>query len=233
MKNKYIIATILAAIMVLSVVALVPSALANPKDADGNKIEGQLAYKINVIGVPENHDSYGAEKGSGRRIFIPLVTDKNGKNICDITGDIPDVPYEVDPVTIKGGVKILVTDGNFDVIDGSAMDGEAAFSMPANNYDVYIAAKGTPKKSDRNACLDLEAYVTDIRDTEGTNLYFIGSVDVDRSKGKPRYININKLFYVDGNPKAQSYLSSPFEDYFWQLYNDGLRNMEIRFYIAP
>ena len=220
MKNKYILGIALVAIMVLSVVAFVPGALAAPtKDVDpGTK----LVYKLNIIGVPKEGGasfSPGAEAGNGRRIFIPLKT-TNYVDPCTTTGGQNNPDTSMEPTK---GVKIKVSEGPFDVVDGNAVtDKVAAFTMPAARYDVYVAAKGKP-----GGCLDLEAYTH-----SGPDLVFIGSIDVDRDSkgGKPKYININHLLYDSG---GNAYYSAPYYDYFWQLYNNGLRHMEVRFYEAP
>jgi len=184
---------------------------------------GKLVYKFNIIGVPRDTASPGAEDGNGRRIFIPLHT-VNYQDPCSTTGGQNNPGATYTPVQVPDkGVKISVSDGAFNIVDGDAVaDKYAAFTMPADNYDVYVVAKGKP-----GGCLDLEAYTY-----LGETLIFIGSIDVDRTTGKPRWQNINHLLYVGGNGDA--YFADPYQDYFWQLYNNGLRNMEVRFYqVSP
>ena len=222
MKNKYILATIVAAIMVLSVVALIPSALANPKDENGDKILGHLAYKINFIGVPKDSKfSPGASAGNGIRIFIPLKTNHQKRNVCDLNSGPGEGWYKYGDLELDKGVKIKVSDGPFDVVDGNAVDDKyAEIKMPAKTYNVFVAAHGKP-----GGCLDLDAYYT----KDNTNYYLIGTIDVDRSTGKPKYININHILYDGSTP----YYAGAYGDYFWQIYNDNLRHMEVRFYEVP
>ena len=183
--------------------------------ATAAKPPGKLAWKFNIIGVPRDTAAHGAEEGNGGRIFIPLVTDSY-KDPCSTTGGQNNPDTTLAPTK---GVKIKVSAGPFDIVDGDAVaDKQAAFTMPApQHYDVYIAAKGKP-----GGCLDLEAYTY-----LDTTLIFIGSLDIDRTTGKPRWKNVNFLLY---GPNGEIFFADPYFDYFWQLYNNGLRNMEVRFY---
>jgi len=180
---------------------------------------GKLAWKFNIIGVPRGTAAPGAEAGNGGRIFIPLRTDWY-TDPC-LTTDGQNNP-DTSMVPTKG-VKIKVSAGAFDIVDGDAVaDKVAAFTMPAAHYDVYIIAKGKP-----GGCLDLEAYT--YTTVEGVvTMIFIGSIDIDRATGKPQWQNVNFLLY---GPNGEIYFADPYFDYFWQLYNNGLRNMQIRFYI--
>lgn len=175
---------------------------------------GKLAWKFNIIGVPRGTAAPGAEAGNGGRIFIPLRTDWY-TDPCVTTGGTNNPDTTMVPTK---GVKIKVSAGAFDIVDGDAVaDKVAAFTMPAAHYDVYIAAKGKP-----GGCLDLEAYTT-----LDTTLIFVGSIDIDRTTGKPQWQNVNFLLYGSGE---EIFFADPYIDYFWQMYNNGLRNMEIRFY---
>ncbi len=212
MKNKLVMAVALA-ILAAAVIVPMQTALAEqPPYID----DGKLAYKINIIGVPKDTQfSPGAEDGNGRRIFIPLKTDYY-VDPCSTTGGQNNPDTSLVP---EKGVKIMVSNGSFDVVDGNAVgDKVAAFTMPNGTYNVYIAAKGKP-----GGCLDLEAYTTN-----DTGLIFIGSIDVDRTTGQPKWQKINNLLYGSG---GEAYFADPYSDYFWQLYNNGLRNMEVRFYV--
>jgi len=189
--------------------------------ATAAKPPGKLAWKFNIIGVPRDTAAPGAEAGSGGRIFIPLVTTWY-RDPCSTTnewnqGSIPTLAPDK-------GVKIKVSEGPFDIVDGDAVaDKVAAFTMPVSQYDIYIVAKGKP-----GGCLDLEAYTYET--VEGVvTLIPIGHVDIDRTTGKPKWQNINFLLYGPYGP----WFADPYFDYFWQLYNNGLRNMEVRFYIPP
>ena len=208
----------LIALLTIGVVLLAYTVVPAVTAASTTQPRGQMAYKFNIIGVPRDSASPGAEDGNGRRIFIPLTTSFY-KDPCDTTGGQNNPDATSDPVLAPtNGVKIKVSEGLFDIVDGDAVaDKEASFTMPAARYDVYIAAKGKP-----GGCLDLEAYTT-----LDTTLIFVGSVDIDRKTGKPQWQNIKNLLY---GPGGEIFFADPYQDYFWQLYNNGLRNMEVRFY---
>ncbi len=186
-----------------------------------DKPPGKLAFKFNIIGVPRDTAAPGAEDGNGRRIFIPLKTTWYS-DPCDTVGGQNNPGAKNIPVEVPAkGVSIKVSEGPFDIVDGDAVeDKEAKFTMPTAEYDVYVIAKGKP-----GGCLDLEAYTY-----EGETLIFIGSIDVDRTNGKPKWQSIKGLLYGNGF----AWFADPYEGYFWQLYNNGLRNMEVRFYeVSP
>ena len=209
MKRSTILSTCALSMVVLSTFFFTTATVS------ADKPPGKLAWKFNIIGVPRGTAAPGAEAGNGGRIFIPLKTDWY-TDPCATTGGKNNPDTTLVPTK---GVKISVSEGPFDIVDGDAVaDKQAAFTMPADHYDVYIAAKGKP-----GGCLDLEAYTT-LTDT----LIFIGSVDIDRSTGKPKWTNVNFLLY---GPNGEIYFADPYLDYFWQLYNNGLRNMEVRFYV--
>jgi len=87
----------------------------------------------------------------------------------------------------------------FDTYGDAVADKVAAFTMPAAYYDVYIA-KGKP-----GGCLDLEAYT--YTTVEGVvTLLFIGSIEIDRATGKPKWQNINFLLY---GPNGEIFFADP------------------------
>jgi len=186
-------------------------------------------YNLNILGkanaMPGDYDNVNRHT-----IFIPLVTDWYA-NPCDTTGTEQPVTewdrtvydsYPAKGVTLRMAAS---PDGNFQVVDGNAIDDKkAAFLIPyaEYGYDVYIAAKGKPAKEGKyEACMDIDAY-----SWNGTQYVFVGHADVDRVTGKPQWQNVKYLLY-DGNIP---YFSDYLEDYFWQLYNNGVRLMQVRFY---
>lgn len=204
--------------LVLPLLLVIATLIVSTPIATAAKPPGKLAWKFNIIGVPRDTAAPGAEAGNGGRIFIPLATDSYTDPCSTIGGqNNPDTS-----MVPSKGVKIKVSAGPFDIVDGDAVaDKTAAFTMPASHYDVYIVAKGKP-----GGCLDLEAYTYTMSDTTVT-LVFVGSIDIDRATGKPKWQNVNFLLY---GPNGEIFFADPYFDYFWQLYNNGLRNMEVRFY---
>ena len=204
--------------MVVSAVSVVFAGLKPGTDFNGPH------YNLNIIGVqnPKNGDMDNPKRHT---IFIPLVTDwyqdpcattgpdksNNGEDIGEVSA-LPD-----------RGVRLRIgpsPDDKFYVVDGDATNGYAEFLMPPtpNGYDVYISGKGKP-----SGCLDIDAYLFD----DSTTYYFIGHVDVDRTTGQPKWQNAKWLLYGVG---GVVYFADSYELYFWQLYNNNLRLMQIRFY---
>ena len=157
-------------------------------------------------------------------IFIPLYTDwytdpcltsGSGSNKGDVTGIVSELPEK--------GVRLRIgpsTTGDIMVTDGNATDDKyAELLVPPtpNGYDVWLSGKGKP-----GGCLDIDAYLVD-----STTYYFIGHVDVDRKTGAPTWQNAKWLLYGSG---GTAYFADPNDLYFWQLYNNGLRLMQVRFY---
>jgi len=194
------------------------------KDFNGPHFNLNILGKVNIgegdMNNPDRHT-----------IFIPLVTDWY-TDPCDTTGpnaNNGDVPGVVSALPEKG-IRLKIgpsPDDSFYVIDGNAVyDKYAEIQMPAaqNGYDVYVSGKGKP-----GGCLDVDAYLVDVGGTT-TTMYFIGHVDVDRKTGQPKWQNANFLLYDSG---GNAYFADPLDNYFWQLYNNGLRLMQIRFYPTP
>jgi hypothetical protein len=184
--------------------------------AEAAKPSGKLAYNLNIIGRPNDYRGGGADNGSRHTIFMPLVTD-NYTDSCGTTGGQNNPDTTLAPTK---GVKLnLVAGTNFSVIDGDATDKEATLQVippTSGSFNVYGLAKGKP-----GGCLDLESYVLN-----GTELVFLGSVDLDRGKGKPVSVNLTQLIY----PSGVNLFADPFSGLFWQLYNNGLRLLNVRFY---
>jgi hypothetical protein len=181
-------------------------------------------YNLNVIGVPHDKLFGNFDNTNRHTIFIPLYTDwyadpclTSGPN--SNKGDVPGVVSELP----SKGVRLRIgpsADGSFSVTDGNATDDKyAELLMPAtpNGYDVWISGKGKP-----GGCLDIDAYLID-----SLTYYFIGHVDVDRKTGEPTWQNAKWLLY---GSNGTAFFADPNDLYFWQLYNNGLRLMQVRFY---
>lgn len=175
-------------------------------------------FNLNIIGVPQDKINGNFDNTDRHTIFIPLVTDFT-TDPCLTTGTRQETEYPVKGVQLRIGPS---GDDNFYVVDGNATDDKyAEFLMPAatNGYDVYLAGKGKP-----GGCLDIDAY-TDTLATGG--LGYIGHVDVDRKTGAPKWQKVNFLLYDNS---GLPYFADPNIEYWWQLYNNGLRLLSVRFY---
>jgi len=213
MKKVLVIA--LVVVMLASLIGVSTAAMAGK----GNSMPSGAHYNLNIIGwansVQADGDVWNGNDGgnNGHRIFIPLkttyVTDP-----CITTG--PQEAVDLTANAPQKGVKITVTQGDsFGVLDCDATDGSAEFQMQAGNYDVYARALGKP-----GGCLDLDAYVFD-----GDLYYLVGHIDLDRVSKKPVTKNVTQQLF--GSLDVFSY-----EDYFWQVYNNGLKLFQLRFYEA-
>jgi hypothetical protein len=184
--------------------------------AEAAKPDGKLAYNLNVIGRPNDYKGSGADNGSRHTIFMPLKTD-NYTDPCGTTGGQNNPDTTQVPVN---GVTLNIVGGNsFSVLDGDATDKSATLQVvppSSGSFNVYAEARGKP-----GGCLDLESYVYN-----DTTLVFLGSVDVDRGTGKPTKVNLTNLIY----PNGVDLFADPYSGLFWQLYNNGLRLMNVRFY---
>ena len=216
-RIRGILAFVVAGAAALSV-ATVPSDLA-PK-AEAAAPPGKLAYNLNILGKPKTYTGGGADNGSRHTIFIPLVTD-NYTDPCGTTGGQNNPDTTLAPTK---GIKLsLVAGDSFSVLDGDAtQDKQATLQVvppTSGTFLVYAAAKGKP-----GGCLDLESYVYN-----ADTLVFLGSVDVDRKTGQPKVVNLTNLIY----PSGVDLFADPYSGLFWQLYNNGLRLMNIKFFEAP
>lgn len=214
---KKLIAIVLAVTLMATISGVALAKPNNDGPKPGTDFKGPHET-LNIIGVPQDKTNGNFDNPNRGTIFIPLVTD-NYVDPCGTTGPgQSQVPEK--------GVRLRIgpsADGTFYVVDGNATDDDyAEFRMPAtpNGYDVYISGKGKP-----GGCLDIEAY-----QYYDYTYYFIGHVDVDRNTGQPKWQNAKWLLYGGG---GVVYFADENVLYFWQLYNNGLRNMQIRFYPTP
>ena len=222
MKKKVVVVMVVALALAMVVSGVGVAFAGNGGPQPGQDFKGPH-YNLNIIGMDKTKDA-AMDNPSRHTIFIPLVTDWYS-DPCVTTGtksNRGEDPGEVSALPEKG-VRLKIgpsPDDKFYVIDGNALDDKyAEFLMPAapNGYDVWISGKGKP-----GGCLDIDAYQDD-----GDTMYFIGHVDVDRKTGQPKWQNAKFLLYGAG---GVAYFADPLDTYFWQLYNNNLRLLQIRFY---
>ena len=149
----------------------------------------------------------------GRRIFVPLV----------------------------GSTKILLREGEFDVLDANGTDGSAAFQLPnpdadgdgVTSYSVFVRALGKPGGSET-----ITSCATDV-DT-GEEVCSVGSAVLVRERGGSKFTNFSReLLFVtadldgDGVVDRVPLFGDGLEDFFWDVDNQGLRLAQMRFYPVP
>jgi hypothetical protein len=174
----------------------------------------------------------------------------------DVTDDEEPTYFDTDPAK---GVKLYFTAGegpeDFEVVDRDVCDGRGEIVIPTYDVDgtpylavdVYIRVLGQPNK-----CMRINGYAED----EMQGLWFwSGTVTLKRMPGKSTFEKINELFLVwwcdvcDDDDVAMEYCAeaelgqcilgteeelSVFDDrltgYFWDIENNGARNVQVRLY---
>lgn len=199
-------------------------------------------FELNVIGLAQctmTEDGVypdcfkGNDRPGGHVIFVPLKTSQS-EDIC-VDSPIAD-PTDVTVAELQKGVRILVTDAYGDqlkVIDSDATDGTARFNLPDGCYDVFAAAAGKP-----GGCMDVDTIVCyDIIDDVLTQVdcranlsndkfVQVAHIDVDRSTGKPKWDNVTSELLTSAGVGTGD---DGYFDYFWQIYNQYVRIMKLRF----
>ena len=204
----------------------------------GNNMPSGPHYELGLIGRPNIYKGSGTDNSNRHTIFIPL--DTNDPEGC-VGG------------CVDGKVKLLMTQSGdgFRVVDGDATnDGRAKFNIAPGYYAVFARALGKPGGN-----IDFIAWFTYWLD-EGENMLsdaiWLGNVNLTRNAKKPQTVNISKLFYYtgclwydpdgvpDSNDEYQDCYSNEwvfdvdgFSEYWWDVDNNGLKRLEIRFYPVP
>jgi hypothetical protein len=196
-------------------------------------------YNLNLIGKKVDWNAQGDFDNPDRHtMFVPLST----TGLTFPVGGTEEIPFDT-----LDGIKISMTSGEeFKVIDGNAFDdGECAFQLGPDKYDVYIVAKGKPG-GDADITGWVYAKATD------EYLFPIGHINVSRSK---KWKDITDMFEVDDSeddvPWGDWGITPPeypmwvFDyltflakwlpdyksaEYFWQLVNNNVRLIQVRFY---
>jgi|ERR1041384_4660736 hypothetical protein len=175
----------------------------------GNGVPSGPHYDLNIIGVPKDKTA-DMTGDNGHRIFVPL----------------------------DGNVKILLTEGPFQVLDANGTDNTpAAFQLPnpdstnsgATLYSVYARALGKPGGKSFLVTCGLDSLGTQFCSTD--TAFFV------RSKGKQSFTNVSKeLLYIyadingDGIIDRVPLFDSSLQSYFWDYDNNGLKLLQLRFY---
>ena len=236
MKNKYILGIALVAIMVLSVVAFVPAAMAGKGGEKGNGAptgsDYKLAYHLNVIGAPND-----------KNVNID-DTNSNGHRIVVTLGSRSRIHLEQAPAD----------DNTFRVLDWIGTDNDGATlqmpnpfidqpavtegtNLPTNLdnyvYEIYVRALGPPNKG---AEIIPGVYVDNVP------YYSVGTVEVTRKNGKDgqarfseRTIDLTHVVTeIEGTQYTIPLFSEGYEGFFWDYDNTNeLKLLQIRFYLRP
>jgi hypothetical protein len=205
-------------LLCLAVASLMLAGCAEPPRDDsaemavtGNGAPSGAHYNLNLIGVPKDK-SASMTGNQGHRIFVPL----------------------------QGKTKILLSEGDFQVLDANGTDGSASFQLPSPDpdgdgttaYSVWARALGAPGGSSTTT--------TCATDAAGELYCSVESMVLVREKGKSTFSNVSQqLLYVyadidgDGDVDRVPLFSDDLQDYYWDYDNKGLKLAQLRFYPIP
>ncbi|HEY6192141.1 MAG TPA: hypothetical protein VI215_07435 [Bacteroidota bacterium] len=175
----------------------------------GNGAPSGAHYNLNIIGVPKGKTA-DMTNSDGHTIFVAL----------------------------DGNTKIMLSPGDFQVLDRNGTDGSASFQLPnpdsgntgTTTYSVFARALGKPGGS---------AFSTTCgTDSLGTTYCSTDTAVFVRNKGKGSFTNVSKeLLYIyaliNGTLTRIPLFDSSLQDYYWGYTNNGLRLLQLRFYQVP
>ena len=191
-----------------------------------------------------SNDAVSSGKGSSFQVNGPHYNLNiiGAKTVGDIGNSMGHTLF----VQLNGKTKIIMTqaaDGQFVVTDRNGLDGSASFNIAPGKYNIYARGLGKPGGSTK---IDAYGEFTDALD--GTQLVLLGYVNIERTKGTPKNVNINNLFYVDVTlclevnlETGACYKEGVYTDYWvfdieellnywWEYDNQGLKLLQVRFY---
>lgn len=191
----------------------------------GNDFPSGPHYELGLIGRPNDYNGSGTDNSNRHNVFIPL----------DTSG------------YVDGRVQLYMQQGEqFLVVDGDATDGRGTFQIGPGYYAVFARALGKPGGN-----IKFDAYFTFWYDeTNGvlSDAIWLGNVDLTRGiqkdgqwvGTKPQTKEISKLFYYTGDvttvsgttPYTNEWVFDipEFYEYWWDIDNNGLKRLEVRFY---
>jgi hypothetical protein len=185
-------------------------------EGNGNGAPSGPHYNLNIIGVPKDKTA-DMDDNNGHRIFVKLY------NKTDKT-------------------KILLTEGEYQVLDANGTDGTAAFQLPraddgnggVTEYSVWVRALGKPGGS---AVIATCATDPSTGDEECAVEQYTLTMRT-KGKGGNKFTNVSSYLlyvYADLGDGIQLYplFGDALEDYFWSYNNNGLKLAQFRFYEMP
>jgi len=203
-----------------------------------------LGCLANACGGAPSHDSSGIDDlqanatgngvPSGPHFNLNIIGVPTGKTMTGGSGNVIFVPE-------TGSTKILLSEGDFAVLDKNGTDGSAAFQLPnpdptnsgTTTYSVFARALGKPGGSSTTTTCATDP-------TTGEVVCSLFSSVLVRSGGKQTFTNVSKeLLFVftdlDGNGTLDRFnlFNSALTDFFWQYDNNGLKLAQLRFYQVP
>jgi len=224
---------LLATLVLILVLAVVIPAAAQT----GNGAPNGAHYNLNIIGVPKGKTA-DMTGNNGHRIFVPLGKDgvTAGTKIYLIEGDEPDA---------------------FAVLDANGTDGRAEFMLPLPaecyatinpntggidtpasctvSYTVWARALGKPGgQAWMKTCVEDP-------DLPGGYLCSVAeyTLHLERKNGRSQFENVTEeLLFVSANFDLDDAIEHVqifdpmFDSYYWQYDNQGLKLLQLRFYMG-
>ncbi len=218
------VALVLAAIITMPAFALAATT--------GNGAINGPHFTLNLLGKDWDNGDFS------ETLLNPVVKEDEGHRIF---------------VKLDGKTRIMLSEGDFGVVDADGTDGKAAFSLPAPGdvvdpetqeyiaenaeYLIFIRVLGKPEGSatmTAGAYTDLDGNVW-ILSTESITL---GQSDADvNRKSPPKFVDVTKqlttILYdydADGTVERVPLFDDAYEGYFWDYDNSGLKHVQMRFY---
>jgi len=225
----------------MAVAALIGT-MAVSAQTKGNGGPSGAHWGFNIIGHPKG---ISGDDSNGRSIMVPL---RNATGPNEITCEQDQVKFtdDIEPTfqtQAPTGARIYFKPGpTFEIIDRDATDADGAtIQVPVEedgetiSFDIYIRVLGKP-----NTCMDIDAFALDA----DQGLYFwAGRVDLNRKTGKSVFVKVNGLFEVNfcqvdpdsdtcvpSTEELLSVFNDVFQDYFWNILNNGTRLVQVRLY---
>ena len=232
--------------VILLLVLLIIAAPAAAQPMPDLKLSG-THYQFNIIGHPKG---ISGDDSGGRSIMVPLKNAGSG-GVATLTCADSEIQWKDDlgptaSTSVPAGARIHFEYGDtFAILDRDATDGDAWIQVPfydpttdENQFDIYLRVLGKP-----NTCMSIDAFAYDA-DSGSNGIYFwAGSVTVNRRTGKSTWVKVNYLFdvwfceidpatnqCVSGTSAEYSVFNDIFEDYFWNIVNNGTRIVQVRLY---
>jgi hypothetical protein len=196
------------------------------KPIDGTDSDGDPSYKgngapsgshytLNILGMEKSKGKTEAEtlNSNGRRIFVDL----------------------------GGSTRILLTMGEFDVIDYDGTDGMATFQLPnpdpnctgTTEYSVFVRGLGGGGSADIETCIE-DKTTGDTYCSSTDSESNVVKVSGPKGSGAAKFENVSRqLLYVTIEGKRYPLFADSNYYYFWDYDNKGLRLAQMRFYEIP
>jgi len=182
------------------------------KAVGGNGSPSGAHFNLNIIGMDKDK-SADMNGNNGHRIFVVLW----------------------------GNTKIMLKEGDFQVLDANGTDGRAEFQLPnpdpendgVTEYSVFARALGKPGGSSTTTTCATDPVT-------GEEYCSIYSMVLVRNKGKSSFSNVSReLLYIyadidgDGDVERLPLFDGALDEYYWSYDNQGLRLAQLRFYEVP